>query len=87
MPRPSNDATELFEQLIGSTELLKLVPLSRAHIWRLEQREEDPFPSRVKLGEGRRGKCAWWRHEVMDWLSRRAKANSSAKDRGASNDR
>ena len=53
-------------QLITKVELLKLVPYTIRHIYRMEK--VGKFPSRVRVGANR---VAWVRSEVMRWLELR----------------
>lgn len=53
-------------QLITRPELLKLVPYTIRHIYRLEKAGK--FPSRVKVGANR---VAWVQSEVLRWLELR----------------
>jgi predicted DNA-binding transcriptional regulator AlpA len=54
--------------------LKTIIPWSRAHILRMETEPEyhhgDPFPARLRLGNGHCRIC-WWLDEVMAWLERR----------------
>ena len=54
------------DRLIGSKEVLNLVPYSLFHLSRLE--DKGTFPRRVKLGAGR---IAWSLQEVTDWIERK----------------
>ena len=49
-------------------ELLKLVPYSETHIYRLERTGK--FPKRVKVGARR---VAWLYQEIMDWIAERVR--------------
>ena len=53
-------------QLITRPELLKLVPYTIRHIYRMEKAGK--FPARVKIGANR---VAWVRSEVQFWLELR----------------
>ena len=53
-------------QLITRPELLKLVPYTIRHIYRLEKAGK--FPARVKVGANR---VAWVQSEVLRWLELR----------------
>lgn len=55
-------------QLIKRAELLKMVPYTIQHIYRLEK--AGTFPKRVKLGAH---KVVWVRAEVVAWLRARMK--------------
>ena len=46
------------------TEILRRVPYSEAHIWRLEQAGK--FPRRVRIGANG---IAWVESEVNNWVS------------------
>lgn len=46
-------------------------PYGRTHTDRLEKQKKDPFPKRIKLGEGRGARIVWPTQQVLDWLSRR----------------
>jgi len=46
------------------TEILRRVPYSEAHIWRLEKAGK--FPRRVRIGANR---IAWVESEVNNWVS------------------
>jgi prophage regulatory protein len=56
-------------QLITKIELLKLVPYTIRHIYRMEK--VGKFPARVRVGANR---VAWVRSEVMHWLELRVAA-------------
>lgn len=53
-------------QLITRPDLLKLVPYTIRHIYRMEKAGK--FPARVKVGANR---VAWVRSEVLRWLELR----------------
>ena len=53
-------------QLITRPELLKLVPYTIRHIYRMEK--VGKFPARVKVGANR---VAWVQSEVLRWLELR----------------
>ena len=53
-------------QLITRPELVKLVPYTIRHIYRMEKAGR--FPARVKVGANR---VAWVRSEVQRWLELR----------------
>jgi predicted DNA-binding transcriptional regulator AlpA len=46
-------------------------PYGRTHTDRLEDQEKDPFPRRIKLGDGRGARIVWPTHDVVEWLRRR----------------
>ena len=50
------------------TEVLRRVPYSEVHIWRLEQAGK--FPRRVRLGANR---VAWVEAEINEWISAKLK--------------
>lgn len=56
-------------RLIGRDDLLKLLPYTMKHIYRLEKAGE--FPMRVKIG---RNRVAWVFSEVEQWISLRMAA-------------
>jgi prophage regulatory protein len=51
-------------RLLRLPEILRRVPYSEAHIWRLERAGK--FPRRARIGANR---VAWVEAEVDDWLS------------------
>ena len=53
-------------QLITRPDLLKLVPYTIRHIYRMEKAGK--FPARVKVGANR---VAWVQSEVLRWLELR----------------
>ena len=55
-------------RILGFSDLLELIPFSRAHIDRLEKKNQ--FPRRLKLGLRRVG---WRQSEVLRWIDERAK--------------
>lgn len=54
-------------RVIRKRELLKMIPLSDATIWRMEKRGE--FPKRFTLG-GRA--VGWFADEIDEWLDSKA---------------
>jgi prophage regulatory protein len=52
--------------IIGSAELMRRIPFSGVHIWRLER--QGRFPKRIKLGSHRVG---WALDEVVAWIEAR----------------
>ncbi len=58
-------------KIIGTTQLLKLLPYARQSILRLER--EGKFPRRLRLGNGPRSKAGWYEHEVLEWIQERDK--------------
>ena len=61
-------------RLIGTEELLKMVPYTIQHIGRLEK--QGTFPSRVKLS---RRRVAWVYSEVVAWVESRIVAREDSK--------
>jgi predicted DNA-binding transcriptional regulator AlpA len=59
-------------RLIGRSELQRRVPYSMTHIWRLEQRDVDPFPKRIAVGENR---IAWDEAAVDQWIEARIRSS------------
>lgn len=55
------------ERILSSKEVLKIIPYSPSHIWRMEQ--QGRFPRRVKLGANRVG---WLESELSNWIKARA---------------
>ncbi len=55
--------------LLRLPELLRRIPYSEAHIWRLERAGK--FPKRVRVGGNR---VAWVEAEVEDWIASKLKA-------------
>lgn len=51
-------------RLLRLSEILRRVPYSEAHIWRLERAGK--FPRRARLGANR---VVWVEAEIDDWLS------------------
>ena len=49
--------------ILSSKDVLKTVPFSRRHLYRLEQRGD--FPTRVKVG---RRKVGWRESEIKAWI-------------------
>lgn len=60
-------------ELILRKELLKLVPLAYATIWREEKRGR--FPKKVSISAKR---VAWRRSEIEAWLAERSAARTEA---------
>ncbi len=50
-------------RLLRLPEILRRVPYSEAHIWRLER--DGKFPRRARLGANR---VVWVEAEIEDWL-------------------
>jgi predicted DNA-binding transcriptional regulator AlpA len=63
------------DRCLSMKEVLAIVPYSRTHITRRETDPKymgaDPFPKRVRLGEGKRCRVCYWLSEVMAWMARR----------------
>jgi hypothetical protein len=57
---------DMLKELIGH-------PWERTHTDRLEDPEkyDDPFPERIKLGEGRGARIVWPTHLVVEWYKRK----------------
>lgn len=55
--------------IIGWTQLKRLVPYARQSILRLEN--EGKFPRRLRLGNGPRSKAGWYLHEVLQWIEQK----------------
>ena len=51
------------DRVIDAKELVRIVPVSLMHIWRLERAGE--FPARIRLGSK---KVGWILSEVMAWI-------------------
>lgn len=51
------------EKLLGRKEILRLVPYSSRHLYRLEA--AGLFPKHVKVGR----KSMWFQSKIEDWLS------------------
>lgn len=51
------------QQILRTTEVLKLIGISRSTLWRL--RQENLFPAPVKI---RNHTLGWFRHEIDEWL-------------------
>ena len=57
-------------QILRSAEVLRLIGLSRATLWRMTKLGDFPVP--VKLGR----RCVGWRaSEVQDWIESRPRAH------------
>ena len=67
------EPTSHLPRFITLDEVLRLVPYSRVHLWRLERVGD--FPKRVKLGANR---IAWVESEIDAWIRER----SDARDEG-----
>lgn len=55
-------------RLVRLSEILRRVPYSEAHIWRLER--SGKFPRRAQLGANR---VAWVEAEIDEWLNAKVK--------------
>lgn len=55
-------------RLVRLSEILRRVPYSEAHIWRLER--SGKFPRRTQLGANR---VAWVEAEIDEWLNAKVK--------------
>ena len=51
------------DRLLGRKEVLRLVPYSQRHLYRLEA--AGLFPRRVRVG---RNKVGWWESQILAWL-------------------
>jgi predicted DNA-binding transcriptional regulator AlpA len=69
LPNQSRGAVAMDVQLITKVELLKLVPYSIRHIYRMEKVAK--FPARVRVVANR---VAWVHSDVMRWLELRVAA-------------
>jgi len=58
------------ERLLSRKQVKEIVSLSLAHIDRLEN--EGKFPKRVRLTDHPRGRCAYVKSEIQDWVTDRA---------------
>jgi len=64
---PTEDLT--MGRFIRMRDLVKMVPVSKAHIWRLVQAGK--FPRPIKLSE----KCTAWKvADIEDWLKAKEEA-------------
>lgn len=59
------------ERVIRKPELMAMIGLSDATIWRLERAGK--FPGRIQLGGN---SVAWLESEVLDWLKSKADART-----------
>ena len=63
-------------QLLSWKQLREIVPLSRQHVWRLEQ--DGKFPKRLKtFGNHRTAKAFWVRAEIEHWINERLQAREA----------
>lgn len=60
------------ERLIRKPELMSMIGLSDATVWRMEKAGK--FPKRLQLGGN---SVAWLESEVLDWLSAKAAERAS----------
>ena len=56
----------LMERLLPLREVLKAVPISRRHLYRLEEQGE--FPVRIKVGSRR---VVWPESEITAWIEKK----------------
>ena len=54
------------DAILSAEMVLKLIPMSRTQLWRIEKRGE--FPKRVHFGQRRVG---WRESEILRWISER----------------
>ena len=54
------------QRLVTMRELIKRVPFSRVHVYRLIR--DGKFPAPIKLGDRR---VAWLEHEIESWIAAR----------------
>ena len=59
------------KKFIVLSQLLRIIPYSASHIWRLERSGQ--FPQRVRLGPN---KVAWLKSEVTDWVESKLAART-----------
>ena len=59
------------KKFIVLPQLLRIIPYSASHIWRLERSGQ--FPQRVRLGPNR---VAWVKSEVTDWVESKLAART-----------
>ena len=64
-------------RILPWSELRRLVPFSRQHIFRLEK--EGKFPRRIQVGANRIG---WLQNEIEAWLQTRIDARGAGELRG-----
>jgi predicted DNA-binding transcriptional regulator AlpA len=64
------------DRIIRWKELSHLVPYSAMHVSRLEKLGR--FPTRIKLGEGKRAAVGWSSREVIQWINARMAARKRA---------
>ena len=57
------------QRIIRKPELLNMIGLSDASVWRMEK--EGTFPKRLRLGGN---SCGWLESEITGWLAERAAA-------------
>ena len=68
------------DRVIDAKELVRIVPVSIMHIWRMEQAGK--FPARIRLGSK---KVGWILSEVMAWIEAKKTERGSERaemDRG-----
>jgi predicted DNA-binding transcriptional regulator AlpA len=62
---------------LSESEVLKMVPVSRTQLRRLQDpKRDDPFPTPILLG----GRIFYRREEVVAWVSRRPRRKWASKD-------
>ncbi len=64
---PNSSSSRL--RILRRSEVLSMVPLSEASLWRMEK--VGRFPKRIRLGSQSYG---WAENEVMDWIRLRMEA-------------
>ncbi len=57
------------QRILRKKELLAMIGLSDATIWRMER--DGKFPKRVRLGSN---SCGWFESEVLNWMAELAEA-------------
>jgi prophage regulatory protein len=60
------------ERIIRKQELLKMIGLSDATVWRKER--EGTFPKRLKLGGN---SCGWFESEINGWMKQLSAAREA----------
>ena len=63
------------ERLIRKSELILMLGISDATIWRMEKAGN--FPGRIQLGGN---SVAWFESEILDWLKDKAAARLDSKE-------
>lgn len=67
---------EAQRRILGTQEVLRIVPLSRVTLWRLERKGQ--FPQRIQVSANRVG---WFADEVEAWLESRHRVGQPANTR------